>query len=192
MSFLFLTTLRPATSKLFLILVSTPLFQLFRPQPLGSLLKFYNFILCIYFWLHWVFVGAWAFSNCSEQGLLSSCSVWAFSWRWLPCLLSMGSRPCRLPSCVFRALEQGSVGVAHALSFLRRVGSSQVRDQTCVPCSERWIPNVGPAGKPRLGGSFLNVFSQPSSKRSETPNQNRATSHHLLCCCSAFLLRLLQ
>ena len=28
------------------------------------------FILFIYFWLRWVFVAAWAFSSCGEQGLL--------------------------------------------------------------------------------------------------------------------------
>ena len=28
------------------------------------------FILFIYFWLHWVFIAAWAFSSCSEWGLL--------------------------------------------------------------------------------------------------------------------------
>ena len=26
--------------------------------------------LFIYFWLHWVFVAAWAFSSCGERGLL--------------------------------------------------------------------------------------------------------------------------
>ena len=33
-------------------------------------------VFVYYFWLCWVFVAAWAFSNCSGRGLLSSCSVW--------------------------------------------------------------------------------------------------------------------
>ena len=32
------------------------------------------FILCMYFWLHGSSLLRQAFSNCSEQGLLSSCS----------------------------------------------------------------------------------------------------------------------
>ena len=49
---------------------------------LDILLLVYNFIkhlniLLIYFWLCWVFIAAQAFSMCREQGLLSSCSVWA-------------------------------------------------------------------------------------------------------------------
>ena len=32
-------------------------------------------ILFIYFWLCWLFIAVWAFSSCSEWGLLSSCSA---------------------------------------------------------------------------------------------------------------------
>jgi len=33
-------------------------------------------VFIYYFGLCWVFVAAWAFSNCGRRGLLSSCSVW--------------------------------------------------------------------------------------------------------------------
>ena len=50
----------------------------FLPTPAPFLdmdILFLNFLnkliyLFIIFWLHWVFVGMWAFSICSEQGLL--------------------------------------------------------------------------------------------------------------------------
>ena len=32
--------------------------------------KFIYLIIIFYFWLHWVFVAAWAFSSCGERGLL--------------------------------------------------------------------------------------------------------------------------
>ena len=72
--------------------------------------------LFIYFWLHWVFVAAWAFTSCSEQGLLfivvrgllievaSRCRAWALGVRAsvvVTCgLSSCGSRAivCRLSS----------------------------------------------------------------------------------------------
>ena len=39
-------------------------------------------LLFIYCWLPWVFV---AFSSCSEQGPLSSCSAWASHWGGFSC-----------------------------------------------------------------------------------------------------------
>ena len=64
---------------------------------------------------------AWAFSSCSEQGLLF---VWCmgFSLQWLLLLLTTGSR------------HMGLVVPWH-------VGSSQTRDRTCVPCISMWIVN---------------------------------------------------
>ena len=107
------------------------------------------FILFIYFWLLWVFrCCAWAFSSCSEQGLLfiavrelliavaslvaehrlqtrrlSSCGMWA-QQLWL-----VGSRA--------QAQQLWCTG----LVAQRPVGSSQTRAQTCVPCIGRWILN---------------------------------------------------
>jgi len=54
--------------------------------------------ICIYFFL--AVLGlcchTWAFSSCSEQGLLSSCGAWYFSLWWLLLSQSVGSRVCRL------------------------------------------------------------------------------------------------
>ena len=36
----------------------------------SACLFFYFFIYTTYFWLCWVFVAVWAFSSCSERGLL--------------------------------------------------------------------------------------------------------------------------
>ena len=50
----------------------TILILLFKKKIVSYLKIFY--LVFIYFWLPWVFIAAWAFSSCSEQGLLSSCS----------------------------------------------------------------------------------------------------------------------
>ena len=36
---------------------------------------FFKIIVCIYFWLCWVFVAVWAFYGCGERELLSSCEA---------------------------------------------------------------------------------------------------------------------
>ena len=59
---------------------------------------FYKFIL-FYFWLHWVFVAAWAFSSCGEWGGYSSLWCMGFSLRWLLLLRSTGSRCTVFSSC---------------------------------------------------------------------------------------------
>ena len=61
----------------------------------------------------------WAFSSCSEQGLLF---VWCmgFSLQWLLLLQTTGSRHM-------------------CLAALWHVGSSRTRDRTCVPCISMWI-----------------------------------------------------
>ena len=56
------------------------------------------FILFIYFWLHWVFVAARAFSSCGKRGLLFV-GCMGFSFQWLLLLWSMGSRRAGFSSC---------------------------------------------------------------------------------------------
>ena len=69
-----------------------------------------NIVLCIYFGLHWVFAAVWAFSSCSEWGLLSSCSVPA-------------SHCCGF-SCYGAPAQgvQASANVAHGLSCCMACG----------------------------------------------------------------------
>ena len=69
----------------------------------------------------------WAFSSYSWWGLLSICGV-GCSLRWLPLLWSMG----------FRAQAQRLRHTGFVIPW--HVGSSQTRDQTHVPCVDRWIP----------------------------------------------------
>ena len=68
------------------------------------LLLFFNkFILFIYFWLHWVFIGCVrAFSSCGERGLLFV-AVHGLLVEWLLLLRSTGSRRAGFSSCSTRA-----------------------------------------------------------------------------------------
>jgi hypothetical protein len=69
-----------------------------------------------------------AFSNCQDQGPLSSCGVWA----------SPGGFSC----CRARTLDAQAQQLWHMGSVaLWHVRSSQIRDQTSVPCFARGILN---------------------------------------------------
>ena len=48
----------------------SPAYSIFRIKENNDLLDYYFFIYLTYFCLCWVFVAAWAFSNCKEWGLL--------------------------------------------------------------------------------------------------------------------------
>ena len=77
-----------------------------------------------------------AFSNCQEQGLLSSCSVWASPG---------GFSCCRSRARGAQAQQLWHMGSA-ALWYVR---SSQTRDQTSVPCFagrilNRWTTREAP------------------------------------------------
>ena len=70
----------------------------------------------------------WAFSGCSERGLLSSCGAQASRGGFSRCRTqALGSRAQWL-------WRTGFVAPWH-------VGSSQTRDRTHVPCLGRWILN---------------------------------------------------
>ena len=69
-----------------------------------------------------------AFSSCGEQGLLSGCGEQASHCGGVSC-------------CRARTLgTQASVVVAHELSALQHVGSSQTKDRTSAPALTRQIP----------------------------------------------------
>ena len=80
---------------------------------------------------------SWAFSSCSEQGLLSSCGA-----RASHCAGSSGCRAQALEyesfhSCGTWAQQLWRAGTV----ALRHIGSSWTRDRTHVPCIDRWILN---------------------------------------------------
>ena len=92
------------------------------------------FFFCIYLWLCWVFVAAWAFSSCSEQGLLSKSQCLGSSLWWPLMLLSRGS------GIVGSVVSTGSLVMVHWLTCSEATkGSFQTRGQTCVSCIGRWI-----------------------------------------------------
>ena len=92
--------------------------ELFPNKKLFKFVSFYilEFIyLFIIFWLHWVFITAWAFSGCGEWGLPSSygaqaphCGGFSCCQAWALGAWASGDVMCRLYS---------SVVVAHRPSY---------------------------------------------------------------------------
>ena len=52
------------------------------------------YIQLVYFWLCWIFGAAWAVSNFHEQGLLSSCGMWASHCGGFSCCIEHGLSSC--------------------------------------------------------------------------------------------------
>ena len=78
-----------------------------------------------------------AFSSCSEQGLLSRYGAWASHHGG-----SSGCRPQALGYESFHSCSTWAQQLWQAGSVaLQHVGSSWTRDQTHVPCIDRWILN---------------------------------------------------
>ena len=92
-------------------------------------------VLCIYFWLCWVYVAALAFSTGGEWGLLSSCSARASHRRGFSCrgAQALGSRASGAASVQAQQL------LFSGLVAPRHVGSSLSRDQTRVSCTGKQI-----------------------------------------------------
>ena len=72
----------------------------------------FSFLKCIYLWLCWVLVAAWASLGCREQGLPSRCGVQAPHCRGLSCCeprlegaWASGLVACELSGCSSWALE---------------------------------------------------------------------------------------
>ena len=82
-----------------------------------------------YFWLCWIFVSGGG-SLVELRGTLGCV-------QWLPLPQSTGSRHARCSSCSSWAQQLWCIGFAAPW----HVGSSQTRDETCVPCIGRWILN---------------------------------------------------
>ena len=80
--------------------------------------------LFVYFWLRWVFAAVWEISLVAVRGLLIAVA--------LRVLLFLRSTSSRAP-----AKQLWPTGLAAP----RHVEISWTRDQTCVPCIDRWILN---------------------------------------------------
>ena len=84
--------------------------------------------------MHWVFIAAWAFSSCSELGLLSRWWCAGFSLQWL--LLWSTSSRCTGFS------GYGLQGLEHGLSSVYRLSCSEAwgmfPDQGLNPCPLHW------------------------------------------------------
>ena len=89
-----------------------------------ELFFFFLFFYLISFWLRCVFVAAWTFSSCGEQGLLFI-AMRGLSLRWLLLLRGTGSRA-----------HAGSLVVAHRLSCSATCGI--FLDQGSNPCPLHW------------------------------------------------------
>ena len=99
---------------------------------LHTLLSFYF----IYLFLALLrFVAALELSLVVASGDFSSLRCMGFSLQWLLLLQSMGSRCTSFSSRSTRVQYLWHMGFVP----LQHVGSSRIRDQTCVPCIGRWI-----------------------------------------------------
>ena len=92
--------------------------------------------VCIYFWLHWVFDAAWLFSSLGEQGLLCSC-VWDSHCSDFFCCRAWSLGAWALVLAHMRAVKPGLS--SRGTWSPTHVGSSLIRDRTCVLCFGRWI-----------------------------------------------------
>ena len=84
---------------------------------------------------------AWAFSSRVEWGLLSSCGTRASHCDGFSCCeaWALGTQAQQMQLTGSRAPTQSLWCLG--LITRQRVASSWIRDQICVPCIGRWIPN---------------------------------------------------
>ena len=100
------------------------------------------FVLFTNFWLCWVFAAACRLSLVAVSRGYSLLCYAGFSLQWLLLLQSMHSRCFSFSGCGLWALEGQLSGCGMWASLpLWHIGSSQIRDWTCVPRIGRWILN---------------------------------------------------
>ena len=105
-----------------------------------SKFNFYFFILIyvfIYLGLHWVFVAARGLSLGAANGAALRCSAQTSQCSGFSCCGSRAGGRAGFSSCSTRARELWCAGLVAP----RHVGSSQTKDQACVPCIGRLILN---------------------------------------------------
>ena len=90
----------------------------------------------IYFWLCWVFITMHRLSLAAES---RKCTIVVVCGILLPWLLWEGSVALGFSTCPSHSPECRLSSCGTQAFFLQRVGSSQTRDQTSVPCIVRWI-----------------------------------------------------
>lgn len=106
---------------------------LMMPRWLLFLIK--KIVLCIYFWLCWVYIAALAFSSGGEWGLLSSCSARASHRSGFSCC---GAQALGSWASVAASVQAQQL-LFSGLAAPRHVGSSLSRDQTRVSCTGKQI-----------------------------------------------------
>ena len=126
-------------------------------------------LFCVLFWLFWVFVATCGLSLVAESGGYSSlqCETYCggFSWCRAQAPGCMGSRSCSTWSFVVVApglQSTGSIVWRVGLVALWHVGSSQIRDRTCVSCIGRQILPLSHQGSLQPAFHTLNIYRMAS------------------------------
>ena len=114
-----------------------------------SLTIFYFFNLFLFLAALGLHCYAWAFSSFSKQRLLSSCNAQASHCNDFSCCRARALGE-QVSVVVARGLQStGSVVVAIGFVAPQHVGSSQTRDQTCVPYMGSRLLTLNHLGSPR-------------------------------------------
>ena len=111
------------------------LVKTYKVYHLNHIFKIY--FIYTYFWLCWIFVAARGLSLVAASEGYSSLQCVGFSLPWLLLLRSTSSRRAGFSSCGTQAQMLWHTGLVAP----QRVGSSQTRDRTHVPCIGRRILN---------------------------------------------------
>ena len=112
----------------------------------------FDYYLCIYFWLWWVFVAVQAFLQLQQAGATLQLRCAGFSLRWRlccgACALGRSSAWVQQLQCVgsvaavrgFSSCSSRVQQLRHmGLVFPQHVESSWTRDQSHISCISRWI-----------------------------------------------------
>ena len=122
----------------------------------GMRLLFLNFYLFIIIWLYWVFIALSRLSLVSVSRAQTLLQCLSFSIQWLFFQRITGSRALRLQQLRRRGSRaQAQQSRCMGLAALWHVGSSQIRDQTHIPCIGRWV--LDPRTTREVQG-FMNTF----------------------------------
>ena len=135
----------------------------------------YLFLVVLCFVVTHRALSIWVSSGCGEQGLVSPWGTQASHCCGFSGSRAWAQKHADFSSCGSRALEHGFM--AHRLCPMH-MGSSWTRNQTCVPCIDRFL-TTGPQGKSLELFLMQLVYCINSIPKDLDPWE----SYHLLCCC---------